>query len=121
MEHRIQSLRTFIGAKSFDESRAFYTAWGFEEVVVSPKMSLFRANGFGFYLQDYHIDDWVNNSMVFMETDNVERYWNELVALNLPSQFPTVKLTPIKEDWWGRECFVHDPSGVLWHIGEFKK
>lgn len=20
---------------------------------------------------------------------------------------------------WGRECFVHDPSGILWHFGEF--
>jgi len=22
---------------------------------------------------------------------------------------------------WGKECFVHDPSGILWHIGEFFK
>jgi len=20
---------------------------------------------------------------------------------------------------WGKECFLHDPSGILWHFGEF--
>ncbi|MDQ3111085.1 MAG: glyoxalase, partial [Bacteroidota bacterium] len=28
------------------------------------------------------------------------------------------KLVPIRNNDWGRECFVHDPSGILWHFGE---
>ncbi len=37
----------------------------------------------------------------------------------LGSKYERVKLTPIKEYDWEKECFMHDPSGVLWHFGEF--
>jgi len=30
-------------------------------------------------------------------------------------------LTPVRNDYWGRECFMHDPSGILWHFGEFSE
>ena len=85
-------------------------------------MSYFRVTEkLGFYLQDYYVKDWVNNSMVFLEVDDVAHYWEELNKLNLPEKYPQVRLTPIKKYEWGRECFMHDPSGVLWHFGEFNK
>jgi uncharacterized glyoxalase superfamily protein PhnB len=61
----------------------------------------------------------INNSMIFLEVDDVKRYWNELQSLGLHNKNNKVKLTPIREEIWGRECFMHDPSGVLWHFGEF--
>jgi len=27
----------------------------------------------------------------------------------------------IGTEYWGKECFLHDPSGILWHFGEFFK
>jgi len=59
--------------------------------------------------------------MIFLEVDDVHRYWNELLALNLTAKYQHVKLTPIRELDWGKECFLHDPSGILWHFGEFFK
>ena len=59
--------------------------------------------------------------MIFLEVDDVNRYWNELLALNLTTKYKTVKLAAIREYDWGRECFMHDPSGILWHFGEFNK
>ena len=76
-------------------------------------------NQLGFYLQDYYIKDWINNSMIFLEVDSVQRYWNELQELGLHHRYKYVRLTPIKKYDWGQECFLHDPSGVLWHFGEF--
>ena len=119
MKHKAKSIRTFIGAKNFEESRAFYRALGFEELVIGDNMSYFKVDQLGFYLQDYYVKDWINNSMVFLEVDNVERYWEELNRLGLHKEYKYVRLTPIKEYDWGRECFMHDPSGVLWHFGEF--
>ena len=58
--------------------------------------------------------------MIFLEVDDVDRYYKELLALNLPEKYEGVKLTPIRNLDWGRECFLHDPSGVLWHFGQFK-
>jgi catechol 2,3-dioxygenase-like lactoylglutathione lyase family enzyme len=120
MQHNAKSIRPFIGAKDFNISRSFYRDLGFEEVTLGPTLSVFKSGSHAFYLQDYYAKEWVDNTMVFMEVDNVERFWEELVALGLPEKYEGVKLVPIKYLDWGSECFVHDPSGVLWHFGEFK-
>jgi catechol 2,3-dioxygenase-like lactoylglutathione lyase family enzyme len=119
MKHNAKSIRPFIGAKDFNLSRSFYRDLGFQEVVLSDTMSLFKTGEIGFYLQDFYVRDWVDNTMVFLEVDNVARYYNELLALNLPEKYKNVKLVPICVNDWGSECFLHDPSGVLWHFGEF--
>ena len=120
MQHKAKSIRPFIGAKNFETSRSFYRDLGFEESVLH-KMSYFKTEKFGFYLQDAYVRDWVDNTMIFLEVDDVHRYWNELVALDLPSKYEGVRVTPIRDYDWGRECFMHDPSGILWHFGEFSK
>ena len=119
MKHNAVSIRPFIGAKNFELSRSFYQDLGFQETILFHNMSLFKTEGLGFYLQDAYVRDWIENSMVFLEVQDVDRFWNELVALNLATKYETVKLTPIRKYEWGRECFLHDPSGVLWHFGEF--
>jgi catechol 2,3-dioxygenase-like lactoylglutathione lyase family enzyme len=120
MKHNAKSIRAFIGAKDFQESRAFYTALGFEEFVISPNMSYFNVHEqLGFYLQNAFVKDWVDNSMLFLEVDNVNEYYKELQSLGLPQQFSNVRLSPIVVNDWGKECFLHDPSGILWHFGQF--
>ena len=121
MEHQAKSIRPFIGAKDYDLSRNFYRDMGFEEVVLSPTMSLFRINEMGFYLQNAYVKDWVDNTMIFLEVDDADRYFKEISALNLAEKYENVRLTPVRVDYWGKECFVHDPSGILWHFGEFFK
>jgi catechol 2,3-dioxygenase-like lactoylglutathione lyase family enzyme len=121
MKHQARSIRPFIGAKDFDISRNFYRDIGFEEVLISPAMSLFKVNEMGFYLQNAYVKDWVDNTMVFLEVDDADRYFKELSALNLTEKYECVRLTPVRVDYWGKECFVHDPSGNLWHFGEFFK
>ena len=119
MEHRAASIRPFIGAKDFERSRSFYRDLGFQETVLLPDMSLFSTEEIGFYLQDAYVKDWIDNTMVFLEVGDVGRFWSDLLALDLPSKYEGVRLTPIRTYDWGRECFVHDPSGILWHFGEF--
>ena len=121
MEHKAISIRPFLGAKSYDRSRSFYRDLGFEESVLTHNLSYFKTKGIGFYLQDAYVQDWVDNTMVFMEVDDVGRFWSELVALDLPTRYEEVRLTPIRVHDWGSECFLHDPSGILWHFGEFAK
>jgi hypothetical protein len=121
MELQAKSIRPFIGSKHFETSRKFYRELGFDERVIDNQMSVFFSGAFSFYLQNAYIKDWIDNTMVFMEVDNVEVFWKDLQALDLPKKFPGVRTVPIKTYDWGRECFVHDPSGVLWHFGEFAK
>ncbi|MEE6126599.1 glyoxalase [Chryseobacterium arthrosphaerae] len=119
MKNHIKSIRPFIGAKNFAISRSFYRDLGFEEVVLEPKLSLFKREETGFYLQDYYAKDWVDNTMIFMEVADTEEFWKEISSLQLTEKYDNVRLTPIRTMEWGKECFVHDPSGILWHFGEF--
>lgn len=116
----IRSIRGFIGAKSFLESRKFYQTLGFKEVVIDTKMSLFSVGEqMGFYLQDAYVKDWINNSMLFLEVADIEAWEKQLLSLNLTTLFSTVKMTEIRVFPYGREIFLHDPAGVLWHFCEF--
>lgn len=121
MQHKAKSIRPFIGAQNFEISRRFYRDLGFQESIIAPNMSYFYTEGLGFYLQDAYVRDWIDNTMIFMEVDDVERYWKELLALDLTRKYEGVKLTPIRTLDWGKECFLHDPSGILWHFGAFSK
>lgn len=119
MEHKAKSIRPFIGAKDFALSRRFYRDLGFQESILFPNMSYFYTEGLGFYLQDAYVKDWIDNSMIFLEVDDVDRYWNELLALDLTARYENVRLSSIRVSDWGKECFLHDPSGILWHFGAF--
>jgi hypothetical protein len=119
VDHKAKSIRPFIGAKDFDLSRSFYRDLGFEEIILSDDMSVFKINGLAFYLQDAYVRDWIDNTMIFLEVDDVTRHWNELSVLDLAGKYQGVRLTGIRSEEWGREFFLHDPSGVLWHFGEF--
>ena len=117
---KAKSIRAFIGAKNFEKSSAFYQEIGFEEVPLDAKMSYFKVNeNLGFYLQNAYVNDWVDNSMIFLEIDNLDDFRAELLAKNLDKKYETVRVSAIRNEVWGREFFVHDPSGILWHFGSF--
>lgn len=119
MDQNLKSIRPFIGSQNFEISRNFYKDLGFEEIVLEPKLSLFRWKEISFYLQDAYVKDWIDNTMLFIEVDDADEFWNYLNDLQLTDKYPTAKLAPVRTMPWGKECFVHDPCGILWHFGEF--
>lgn len=121
MNQKAISMRPFIGAKDFHTSRSFYTDLGFEEIVLDPKFSVFKMQSLAFYLQDAYVKDWIDNTMIFMEVEDADAYYQELAAKNLPEKYAGVRLIPVKTYDWGKECFLHDPSGILWHFGHFNQ
>lgn len=119
MEHTVRSIRPFIGSKDFGQSRKFYQELGFQESPISAGLSLFRMEQLAFYLQDAYVKDWIDNTMIFVEVENAVRYFEHLSLMDLPAKYPGARLSPVRIEDWGRECFLHDPSGILWHFGEF--
>jgi hypothetical protein len=113
------SIRPFIGAMDFNISRSFYRDLGFEETILSDKMSVFKASGLAFYLQDAYEKEWIDNTMIFMEVEDVNVFWSYLKSLGLETKYKNVRLIPVKLFDWGSECYLHDPSGILWHFGSF--
>lgn len=114
-----KSIRPFIGAKNYTNSRSFYLDLGFSELVITKKMSYFYLDKFGFYLQDAYVKDWIDNSMIFYETELLEQALYHIKGLQLTEKYDTVRVSNIVHKKWGNEFFVHDPSGILWHFGNF--
>jgi hypothetical protein len=114
-----KSIRPFIGSKNYNISRNFYRDLGFEEIITSEKMSYFCIGKFGFYLQDAYVKDWIDNSMIFLELDDLESNLKNIQSLRLTEKYKNVRLSEIKYNEWGNEFFLHDPCGILWHFGKF--
>jgi len=116
----VKSLRTFIGSNDFEVSRSFYRDWGFSETNLGPDMCYFEVSPQqGFYLQNYRVRDWIENTMMFLEVQDLDQYLEFLQAKGLVKKYPGVRIKPIQNDHWGREFFIYDPAGILWHIGKF--
>nr|WP_293833925.1 glyoxalase [uncultured Arsenicibacter sp.] len=115
----VKSLRAFVGAKDYAVSRAFYRDLGFDEHIISEKMSLFTLNDVSFYLQDYYVKEWVENTMILIEVDNADDYLAYLRQLGLETKYENIHLVPTQYNDWGNECLLIDPAGVLWHFAQF--
>jgi hypothetical protein len=122
MNHPAKSIRPFIGAKNYKESILFYATLGFSVHSLGSQMSVVKVNEqLSFYLQDAYVKDWVDNTMLFLEVEDLQHHWEAMKVLGLPDKFPGVRLSEIKINDWGSEFFLHDPSGILWHFGVFKQ
>lgn len=122
MKAQAKSIRPFIGARNYEQSRAFYRDFGFQEVEISTDMCVYKLqDNIAFYLQKYFVKDWVANTMLFLEVENTEEFRLELLQKKLVLKYPGVRISEIRNESWGREFFLHDPSTILWHIGEFRK
>lgn len=119
--YKTLSIRPFIGAKDYDQSQQFYKALGFTELSLGPDLSYFTITPLiGFYLQRAYVKEWVDNSMLFLEVDDLDDFRSELLTKGLTQDYPLVRISDIKSERWGEVFFVHDPSGILWQIGTFK-
>jgi hypothetical protein len=115
-----KSIRPFIGSKNYSISRNFYLDLGFEEIIILEKLSYFYIGQFGFYLQDAYVKDWIDNSMVFFEIDNLENTLKQFKNLKLTEKYEGVRLSEIVHKEWGNVFFIHDPCGILWQFGMFR-
>lgn len=121
MSNTMLSIRPFIGAKDYAISMCFYSDLGFEKIILSDNLCLFKMGNLGFYLQKAYVEDWINNSMIFVEVPDAVKFYNHITQLQLTEKYKSVRIIGVKAFDWGKECYVHDPSGILWHFGEFKK
>lgn len=120
MEYRSNSLRAFIGSKNYETSIQFYEELGFTKIPIDEQMCLFKVEEkLVFYLQRYYNKEWVNNTMLFLEVDNLDTCYEEIKSLDLSDKYEGVKMTKILHQDWGSEFHLMDPSGVLWHFGTF--
>ncbi len=115
----VVSLRTFVPAKDFQASQNFYRELGFELRPVAGNLVEARLKGFSFILQDFYVDDWASNFMMYLHVTDVDAWWSRIDASDLATRYGVRQPRPPRVEPWGAKvAHVFDPSGVLWHLAE---
>lgn len=109
-------LKSFIPAKDFQTSLAFYTALGFEILWQEEQLCLFALGQTKFFLQNFYTKEWAENTMLHLQVENADAWHTHIKELNLHHTFTFTLTDPEDRAWKMRDFVLIDPSGVLWRI-----
>jgi hypothetical protein len=115
---RVENLTPFVPAKDFALSSRFYKDLGFSTVASIKDAVRFERDGYGFWLQDYYVDDWAGNFMFCLYVQDLEAWWSHIRTMRFAETYggtARVLAEPHAQEG-GRMMQFADPAGVLWHI-----
>lgn len=117
MKTQATTLYPFVpSGPDFQAALAFFAELGFEKQWEQKSLVGLRFGKAYFLLQDINVREWQENQMITFEVTDLDAYWSELNAKNLPGKYSGVKLRAPEQFLWGRELHIIDPGGVCWHI-----
>ncbi|PQA31915.1 hypothetical protein [Amnimonas aquatica] len=113
-------LRTFVPAQDFALSLRFYAALGCELEWSDENLALFRLGGSRFYLQNFHVREWAENSMLHLSVRDAAACFRDISGLIADGDFPGARVAPPRQEPYGAlVTYVWDPSGVLLHLAQW--
>jgi len=69
-----ESARPFLPTRDLDVSKRFYEALGFEKLLDSVDVAIFRAGSSSFLLQRRYQKEWAENCMMQLMVDDVDAW-----------------------------------------------
>ncbi|MEO6590410.1 MAG: hypothetical protein ABIP06_14015 [Pyrinomonadaceae bacterium] len=117
---KYNSIEAFVpSGNDFQKSRQLFLELGFEIVWETDDFVGFENGDCKFILQKNDNKEFAENFMMSIKVDDLDGFWREVSALDLPEKFG-VKLTEPTNFPWGREVNLIDIAGVCWHFAESK-
>jgi catechol 2,3-dioxygenase-like lactoylglutathione lyase family enzyme len=116
----VNCITPFVPAKNYDLSLRFYKDLGFIEIAKIDNAVRLEIDGCGFWLQDYYVKDFADNSMLCLYVNSLESWWSEVKKLKINENYEgkaKVFSEPHQQEG-GLMMQLADPSGVLWHVRE---
>ena len=117
----VSDVKPFIPAKNFEQSLKFYKELGWKELFRQDNLAELEIGNHRFFLQDYYVRAWANNSMLYINVDNAQS-WHEKISMVLKEgKFGPARVRPPElQDYGDLVTFAWDPSGVLLHFAEMQ-
>lgn len=103
--------------RDFDRSRALFRELGFSELWSAEGYVGLECGAARFILQAFDAPAFAANLMIRLDVDDLDAWWREVSAKELPRQFPEFRINPPRDFPWGREVHFIDLAGVCWHVG----
>jgi hypothetical protein len=118
----VSDLRPFIPARDFALSRKFYAGLGWDTRDVADGLALVQlADRQHFYIQDYYIREVAENCMLHLTVADAQAWYRHVSTVLKGNRFSDARVQPPKLQPYGAVVtFVHDPSGVLLHLCEWR-
>jgi hypothetical protein len=114
----VEAMRPIVPARNFETSTRFYVDLGFRpQVLIHDRLTEMHLGAYSFMLQNYYVQQWADNFVLHMRVSDLGRWWDHIVALELPSRYG-VRILPPQDEGWALVAGVIDPSGVLWRIAQ---
>ena len=119
------NIKTFIGSKSFDESRDFYVALGWKLNFDSGDLAELELGSSRFYLQNFYQRNWCENSMLHITVEDATAWYQHVAEILKARTYGVARVQEPKEPKEPKEqsydalvTFVWDPVGVLLHFAQ---
>ena len=109
----IRDLKTYVPAKDFELSKRFYAALGFAMTPAHGGTVDCELGGHRIRLQNYYVEDWANNFMIVMPTDDIDAWYALAKQVTTQPEFSMCRTKPIEDVDGARVLHIWDPSGVL--------
>lgn len=110
---QIFDIRPFIPCKDYAHSIHFYSELGLACEYVSNDLTLVSSGQSTFFLQRFYHKDLAENLMFQLIVLDIDTAF----AMANKSEHKT-KITPIRQERWGKVFYLTGPSGELWHVTE---
>lgn len=109
----VTNIKAFVPSKDYDISKAFYAEIGFKSEFVTDDLTLFQNGECVFFLQRFYNQDLANNFMLQVCVSDIAAAHK----LCSGSKHKT-KITPVRQEPWGKVFYLWGPAGELLHITE---
>ncbi len=125
MQHTVPDVidvKSFVGAEDFDAWRDFYVALGWKVVYDSDTLRVMQLKDHRFYLQNYHVKLWCENTMLHISVSDVDEWYRFVQSRFESHDFGGASRLsePPRDEGYARVFYVWDPSGVLLHFAQLK-
>lgn len=112
-------LKVFLPARDFALSQQFYKDLGFESPWNSEELAYFhQGDHCAFLLQNFYVKEFAENLMMHLLVEDVEAWYAKVRDDDLAGRYGVRCSELLDQPWNMRDFTLHDPSGVLWRIGQ---
>jgi hypothetical protein len=117
----VSGLRAFIPAKNFAMSKQFYASLGWKLQDLDAGLALVEWADQQFYIQNYYLKEVAENCMLHLTVADAQAWYEHASSILRDRTFAEARVQPPKLQSYGAlVTFLHDPTGVLLHLCQWK-
>jgi len=118
MTLQVTEIKAFVPSKDFEVSKRFYKDLGFTMASEGSEVAYFHFGHASFLLQNFCAESVAEHFHMHLLVADVDAWWHQVQASGVVTKYGVTVTAPEDQPWGMRDFCLHDPSGVVWRIGQ---